>query len=264
MAANEAIDAAEAYEHHLVPPIFGPWAALALDLAAPQPGEAVLDAACGTGIGVRIAAPCVLADGRLTGVDNDPGMISVARQIAGRDGITAEWHCESVLWLPFADAAFDLCLCLQGLQFVADPAGGLAEIRRVLKPSGRLVATMWCDMQHNKGHYALAQALERQGLTPATRPFSLGGSDGVRTLMQQAGFGKVEIQARELQATYPSVEAFVAGVAAGAPATRHALAQLAEDRKRQFVKDVESILDPYANENGVTLPTRAHLVFAAP
>ena len=70
MAAGEAdlavsaAQAAEAYEHHLVPPIFGPWAALAVDLAAPKPGEAVLDAACGTGIGVRLAAPRVLAAGR--------------------------------------------------------------------------------------------------------------------------------------------------------------------------------------------------------
>jgi len=266
MAAGEAdaAEAAEAYEHHLVSKIFGPWAALAVELAAPQPGEVVLDAACGTGIGVRLAAPHVLPAGRLTGVDNDSGMISVARRIAGRDGIAADWHCESVLQLPFADATFDLCLCLQGPQFISDPAGGLVELRRVLKPSGRLIATMWCAMEHNKGHYALAQALERQGLTPATRPFSLGDSDEVRALVQRAGFGKVELQAKERQATFPSVEAFVAGVAAGAPATRHALAQLAEDRKQQFVKDVEAILQPYVDNSGVTLPTRAHLILATP
>jgi len=262
--ADAAVEAAEAYEHHLVSKIFGPWAALAVDLAAPQPGEAVLDAACGTGLGVRLAAPCALPAGRLVGVDNDPGMVSVARQIAERDGILAEWHCESVLQLPFADATFDLCLCLQGPQFVSDPAAGLVEMRRVLKPSGRLTATMWCAMEHNKGHYALAQALERQGLTPAARPFSLGEPDEVRALMRQAGFGKVELQVEERQATFPSVEAFIAGVAAGAPATRHALAQLAEDSKQQFNEDVEAILKPYIIENGVTLPTRAHLISATP
>ena len=243
--ADAAEEAAQAYEHHLVPQIFGPWAALAIDLAAPKPGEAVLDAACGTGIGVRLVAPRVFPGGQLTGIDNDPGMVEVARQLADSDGITAEWHCESVLQLPFADAGFDLCLCLQGPQFVADPAAGLVEMRRVLKPSGRLIATMWCAMQHNKGHYALAQALQRQGLTPATRPFSLGDHDEVRALVQQAGFGKVELQARERQATFPSVEAFVAGVAAGAPATRHALAQLAEDSKQQFIEDVQGGTDAH-------------------
>ena len=200
MAGGEAdaVEAAEAYEQHLVSKIFGPWAALAIDIAAPQSGETVLDAACGTGIGVRLAAPHVLPAGRLTGVDNDPGMVLVARQITESDGIAAEWHCESVLQLPFADATFDLCLCLQGPQFVADPAAGLVEMRRVLKDSGRLVATMWCAMQYNKGHYALAQALERQGLTPATRPFSLGDPDEVTALMRQAGFGKVTQFKREL------------------------------------------------------------------
>jgi len=266
MTGGEAdtVEAAEAYEQHLVSKIFGPWAALAIDIAAPQSGETVLDAACGTGIGVRLAAPHVLPAGRLIGVDNDPGMALVARQIAGRDGITAEWHCESVLQLSFADATFDLCLCLQGPQFVADPAAGLVEMRRVLKPSGRLIATMWCAMEHNKGHYALAQALKRQGLTPATRPFSLGEPDEVQTLVRQAGFGKVELQTEERQATFPSVEAFIAGVAAGAPATRHALAQLAENRKQQFIEDVQEILQPFVSENGVTLPTRAHLILSTP
>jgi ubiquinone/menaquinone biosynthesis C-methylase UbiE len=261
---DAASSAAEAYEHYLVSKIFGPWAEMAIDLAAPRPGETVLDAACGTGIGVRLAAPRVQPGGGLIGIDNDPGMVTVARRIAEDEGISAEWRCESLLQLSFADATFDLCLCLQGPQFATDPAAALAELRRLLKPSGRLIATMWCAIEHNKGHYALAQALERQGVTPATRPFSLGDGETVRTLVRQAGFQKIELQARELQASFASAEAFIAGVAAGAPATRHALAQLPENRKQQFVEDVKAILQPYVKDGIVTLPTRAHLLFATP
>jgi hypothetical protein len=123
---------------------------------------------------------------------------------------------------------------------------------------------MWCAIEHNKGHYALAQALERQGVAPATRPFSLGDGETVRTLVRQAGFRRIELQDRELQVSFPSAEAFIAGVAAGAPATRHALAQLPQNRKQQFVEDVKAILQPYVKDNIVTLPTRAHLLFATP
>ena len=256
--------AAEAYETHLVTRIFGPWAARAVDIAAPEPGETVLDAPCGTGIGVRLAAPHVMPAGRLVGADNDPGMVAVARRIAEQEGIVAEWHCESVLELPFADRTFDLCLCLQGPQFFSDPAAGLSDLRRVLKPSGRLIASMWCSIEHNKGHYAIARALERQNIAPASRPFSLGEEEKVKALMLRAGFRGVTVHAEERQARFPSVSAFVDGVAAGAPASRHALAQLLEARKRDFLADVEAILGPYLTGEGVTLPTRAHVVVARP
>ena len=65
--------------------------------------------------------------------------------------------------MPFADAEFDLCLCLQGLQFFPDRGAGFAEMRRVLKPGGRLVAGLWAALEFNKGHQAVVQALERQG-----------------------------------------------------------------------------------------------------
>lgn len=51
--------AAAAYEEHLVAKVFGPWAERVVEIAAPIPGEAVLDAACGTGAGARVAAPRV-------------------------------------------------------------------------------------------------------------------------------------------------------------------------------------------------------------
>lgn len=263
-AVDTAEAAAEAYEAHLVTRIFAPWARRAVDIAAPQPGEAVLDAACGTGIGVRLAAARVRPAGRMVGVDNDPGMVAVARRIAAEQGITAEWHCDSVLALPFADRSFDLVLCLQGPQFLSEPAAGLSELRRVLKPSGRLVASMWCAIEHNKGHHALAEALKRHNLTPATRPFSLGDEATVEALMRDAGFHGVTVHTRDGQASFPSIPAFVVGVAAGAPATRHVLAQLPEARRRDFVADVEAILSPYVTADGVRLPSRAHIVVATP
>ena len=65
-------------------------------------------------------------------------------------------------------------------------------------------------------------------------------------------------------AGFPSVAAFIDAIAAGAPATRHALAQLDENRKQDFVTDVERILEPFAGPGGPQLPTRSHIVIAEP
>ena len=256
--------AAAAYEEHLVAKVFGPWAERVVEIAAPIPGEAVLDAACGTGAGARVAAPRVAPGDRVVGLDIDPGMVEVAHQLSAGWGVDVEWHCESALALPFADAVFDLCLCLQGPQFFSEPNVGLAELHRVLKPSGRLIASFWCSMEYNKGHHALAQALEKRGIAPATRPFSLGDAEKAQALFTGAGFRDMEFRTEERDALFPSVAAFVEGVAAGAPATRHALAQLPDGGQEDFVAHVEEILEPFTGADGLALPTRSHIVVAWP
>ncbi len=256
--------AATAYEEHLVAKVFGPWAKRLVDIAAPAPGEAVLDICCGTGAGARLAASRVMPGGRVVGLDNDPAMVEVARRLAAKRKIDVEWHCESALALPFADAAFDLCLCLQGLQFLSDPLAGLIDIRRVLKTTGRLAASFWASIEQNMGHHALARALEKQDLAPALRPYSLGDPGKARALFAEAGFRTFALRSEEREVSFPSVAAFIEGIAAGAPATRHALAQLGDDRKQDFVADVEKILKPFVGPDGLRLPTRSHIVVAEP
>ncbi len=256
--------AAEAYEAHIVPAIFRPWAEVVVGLAAPKPGEHVLDVACGTGIGARIAAEAVAPNGKVVGLDIDQGMVEIARRSAVQSGAATEWHCGSAIEMPFADETFDLCLCLQGLQFFPDRAQGFSELRRVLRPTGRLVASIWWPIEHNKGHHALAQALERQNVDAAAakRPFSFGEAEEIKDMAGWAGFPAVEIQTEERLSRFPSVEGFIDSLASGAPSTRHALAQLPDEGRQDFVKDVREILEPYVKENELNFPMRTHVVIA--
>ena len=128
----------EAYERHLVPAIFAPWATVLLELARLQPGERVLDAACGTGVVARAATSRVGAAGTVTGVDLNPGMLDVARAVSGEAGQAIAWREGDLAALPFADGAFDVVLCQQGLQFFPDCLAALQEMRRVLVPGGQL------------------------------------------------------------------------------------------------------------------------------
>ncbi len=177
MSASETrIDttAAEAYERHMVPGMFLQWAEFIVNVAQPRTGEHVLDVACATGIAARVVSRYVGPNGRTVALDFDAGMIEVGRILTSAAQIPIEWHCADALAMPFRDASFDLCLSLQGLQFLPDRAAGFAEVRRVLKPAGRLVAGIWGLRELNKGQHEIVAALERQGVdaSSAKRAFS--------------------------------------------------------------------------------------------
>jgi ubiquinone/menaquinone biosynthesis C-methylase UbiE len=88
---------AENYHRHLVPTIFEPWAEDLVDLAAPQPGERVLDVACGPGVVARLVARRAGA-GQVTGLDVNPGMVEVARSLPSELPIC--WQQGSALQMP--------------------------------------------------------------------------------------------------------------------------------------------------------------------
>ena len=101
------------YERYLVPTIFGPWAADLVALAAPQPDERILDAACGTGAVAFEAARVIGASGRVTGLDLNTGMLNIA-YTHDRQG-TVQWQEGSMQAMPFPDEVFTLVLCQQGI-----------------------------------------------------------------------------------------------------------------------------------------------------
>jgi demethylmenaquinone methyltransferase/2-methoxy-6-polyprenyl-1,4-benzoquinol methylase len=99
--------------------------------AVVQPGDRVLDACCGTG---DLAIAAQEAGGTVTGVDFSERMLERAR---GKSG-DVEWVQGDALALPFADGSFDSATVGFGVRNLDDLEGGLAELRRVLRPRGRL------------------------------------------------------------------------------------------------------------------------------
>lgn len=109
---------------------------LAIDVLAPQAGEAILDAGCGTGAAMeRILrrTPC-----RVTGIDPSPTMIEAARRKLGQ--ASTDLYCATVEQMPFAPGSFDAALALNVLYFCGPDNAMIAALHRVLKPGGRLVA----------------------------------------------------------------------------------------------------------------------------
>jgi demethylmenaquinone methyltransferase/2-methoxy-6-polyprenyl-1,4-benzoquinol methylase len=99
--------------------------------AVVRPGDAVLDACCGTG---DLALAAAREGGRVTGLDFSERMLERARRKA--PGL--EWVEGDMLTLPFSDGAFDAATVGFGVRNVDDLDRGVAELRRVLRPGGRL------------------------------------------------------------------------------------------------------------------------------
>lgn len=111
---------------------------------APAAGERVLDVACGTGLVTLEVAQAVGSQGRVIGIDLSAKMVDTARlRVGARGPRNVSFQRMDAEALSFPDASFDTVLCALGLMYMPDPAAAVREMRRVLKPKGRLGLVVW-------------------------------------------------------------------------------------------------------------------------
>lgn len=246
----------DAYERYLVPVLFEPLADALTAAAGPVAGAEILDVACGTGVVARRVAP---VSGRTTGLDSSPAMLGVAERLNHH----VRWVPGDATALPFADGDFDLAFCQQGLQFPADTAATLGELRRVLRPGGRLAVALWCDIARAPGFEALATVLDRHGQPGdlMRRPFRLGDAGIVRDLLAAAGFTAVYRGTCLVPARFPSVPEFFARQVAASPLAG-ALAGLSPSAEAAIVDDLRHALADRVDDDGLLFPAESHLFTA--
>ena len=257
---------AEIYEKHLVPALFAPWAKFVLKSRAPAKGQSALDVACGTGLGARLLAEAVGAEGSVTGVDNDEAMLATARAVSPPSSAAPiRWQQASADDLPFADQAFDYILCLEGIQFFPNRTRAVREMRRVLRPDGILVASVWGAIEQNPGYAALAEGLKKFISPEAANLAALSLSDPLATkqVFEAAGFGKVDVKVSTLDVLFPSSAALVDWMAGGSHSTRHKLALLDHAKRQQFYAFVASHLTKYKSDDGLRLPSCRNVAVAS-
>jgi ubiquinone/menaquinone biosynthesis C-methylase UbiE len=207
----------QAYEAYYGPAIFQPLAARTLPRADPQPGEHVLDVACGTGILSRSLAAAVAPTGQVVGVDSNPRMLVEAREQAGRAGLSIDFRHGDASALEVGVDAFDLVTCQQGLQFLPDRQAGVTGMRRALRDGGRAVVSVWRGLDANQFFTEMAEAelphLAAVGAGFTTddllAPFSLGDLDELLGLFEAAGFEAVEVEDLTITASFVDADRFV-------------------------------------------------------
>ena len=203
--------ATENYERYFVPAIGGPLAEQLVAAAALRPGERVLDVGCGTGVVARLAADRVGPTGSIAGADVNAGMLGVARTVAASSGRTSiQWYETAAEAMPLPDAAFDVVFCQLALQFFADQAAALREMRRVLAPGGRAYASVPAPT-------AFFDVLERavtHHVGAATgvfvqQVFSLNDGGELEGLFRNAGFDKVRVRMETRRLRLPAARDFL-------------------------------------------------------
>ena len=184
---------------------FAPLTAALLERAAPRPGERVLDVGCGCGTTALALAERVGAGGHVLAVDVSRPMLDHARARAAADGGTRA----PVEWLE-ADAAargfgppVDLLVSRFGVMFFDDPAAAFANLRRALRPGGRLAMLCWRAREENPWVAVALAAVLRVVPPPepappeAPGPFAFADAGRVERVLAGAGFGGIASERRD-------------------------------------------------------------------
>jgi ubiquinone/menaquinone biosynthesis C-methylase UbiE len=262
---------AQKYEQFFVPAMFAPFARSLVDWAGLDPGQHVLDLACGTGIVARLAAPRVSESGRVVAMDLRQGMLDAARTIAPPQGATIEWVQGDATDPGIPDAMFDHVICHAGLMFFPDRPRALAEARRMLKPGGRLSLQVWQDLGKQTLFHAMAR-YEFAHLQPLAvtwddfnQPFSLGDAAELRSLLEGAGFREIEIRQEVRDARFPDPDSFVQNMeyAYSAVIPEFAANPALFDRFVEAVaRDTKEIVQSYRVGEEIVFPLHAHMATA--
>ena len=121
-----------------------------------QPGQFVLDAACGSG---NLTIPAARSGACVTGFDLVPDLIDHAAEWAAREGLAIRFDQGTVEELPYVDGQFDVVLSMFGVMFAARPEKVVSELARVTRPGGRVALANWTPAgfigQMLKKHVAL-------------------------------------------------------------------------------------------------------------
>jgi SAM-dependent methyltransferase len=251
---------AEAYERYGVPAWSRALAQGLLRIAAPGPGERLLDVACGTGIVARLAAEAVGEAGSVCGVDLNEAMLAVARDAGWGVRPPIDWRQGDAAALPVDDESADVVTCQQALQFLPDREAALRELRRVLVPGGRVAVSVLRPIRHNPGWEALAVLLERHTGSSALRaPFPELDAAELRELATSAGFRRVRVQIVVATAHYPSPEHVIRWEAALAPPGGPQL-DLAGETGTALVRDYARAIGAYVDDDGVRFPQETWVV----
>lgn len=266
---DPALVAAENYEKNVVTYTTGPFAAILLEHANPQQGERVLDVACGTGIVARQAAPRVGSNGYIVAVDINPAMLAVGRSLPAPEGVVIEWREGNAQALPLPDDAFDLALCLAGLQFFPDRLAALQEMHRVLRRGGRAAISVWRSPEHNPVSQLIWGTIARElntsisALTPA---MSLGDAGELGGLLEAAGLADVTIVGRSHVVREPRNPQLIARIFASIASVVPAVGAMGTEERAAVAETVEREVGPalqnYVEGDEQLYPMSAHVALA--
>jgi enediyne biosynthesis protein CalE5 len=231
-----------------------------LELSAPRPGERVLELACGAG-GVGIAAAELVGPaGEVVLSDVASEMTTIA---AGRAAVLGLGNVRTLQLdlddLAQPDQAYDVVLCREGLMFALDPAHAAAEIRRILRPGGRVAVAVWGPRARNPWLGIMFDAVAAQLGTPVPPPgvpgpFALDDPGRLARLLAGADLSDVVVTEVPTPLRDTSFDAWWTRTAALAGPLARRLAALPEHARGQLRARLAEAVRPYQTPTGLDFP----------
>jgi SAM-dependent methyltransferase len=230
--------------------------------AALQPGETVLELACGAGrVGLQ-AAERVGPGGTVLCSDFSEEMVGAVEARIANLGIgNARAQVLDAQSLDLESDFFDAVLCRFGYMLMADPQRAIGESLRVLRPGGRLILAVWGVADANPWLSLILNATMSQLGAPPPEPgtpgpFALGDPERLQQLLRTAGFADVAVAEIDTEQTYDSLEAWWQQILeVGGPLAALLAALSAEEVETIKMAALDSGR-PYLRDGGVAFPAR--------
>lgn len=239
----------------------GPATEAMLDDAGVRPSSRVLDVAAGAGGQTLAAARRVGPDGHVLATDISPAILEYAAAAARDAGLanveTRELDGESLAGVE--DASFDAVISRVGLIYFPDQQGALAEMRRVLRPGGRISAVVYSTPENNRFFSVPVGIIRRRAelgppLPGQPGPFSLGGEGILADAYEQAGFRDFQVQAIRSPLRMTSAVECLRFERESFGALHQMLAGLDEAGREQAWQEVGEALGEFEDADGFTGP----------
>ncbi len=235
-----------------------------IEQLALQPGQHVLELAAGPGDTGFLASELVRPGGELISSDASEAMLEIGRRRAEELGVAnVEFKQLELEWIDLPTASQDAVLVRFGLMLVVDPAAALHEIRRVLRPGGRLAVAVWDGAEANPWATIPTRALIELGHSSPGDPgapgmFALSDTEALSELIEDAGFVDVRIEALAAPRSAASVDAFIEETTDLSFMFATVYRDLPEPDQARVRERITEMLRPYTREDGsVELPGSA-------
>ena len=249
--------------------LLAPVAEMLIDRAKPAAGERVVDVGCGSGATTNAFAQKVGSSGHVFGIDVSGPMLDRARQVTPKEA-PVDYALADATVYPFDPESFDLLASRFGVMFFADPVRSFANLRRALRPTGRLAFACWREPRENPWMMTPLQAVYQhvpklpQMAPEDPGPFAFASEQHVRRILGEAGFKDVALEACPLAldlAIGRGLEAAVQGALEIGPASRALDGHPAEVRAAA-ANTVRETLARFVDGSSVRLPGSIWLVTA--